>query len=65
MAVFICRKNYHFKSENKTKGDKNFNLSMMKTKENTNMKKNTAIERTEWIISESNTDVDGIIMHRF
>lgn len=29
------------------------------------MKKNTAIERTEWIISESNTDVDGIIMHRF
>ena len=22
MAVFICRKNYHFKSENKTKGDK-------------------------------------------
>ena len=29
------------------------------------MKKNTAIERTEWIISESNTNVDGIIMHRF
>ena len=30
------------------------------------MKKNTAInERTEWIISESNTEVNGIIMHRF
>lgn len=28
------------------------------------MKKNTATEKTEWIISESNTNVDGIIMHR-
>ena len=41
MAVFICRKNHHFKSENKTKGDKNFNLSMMKTKENKTMKNKT------------------------
>ena len=41
MAVFICRKKYHFKSENKTKGDKNFNLSMMKTKENKTMKNKT------------------------